>query len=58
MLEVIFGDSAAGSLSVAMGKGKHIGGATSVVILGDEDEKQRITAEEIRESLRRAEEQL
>lgn len=56
MLEVVFGDSAAGSLSVAMGKGKHIGGATSVVILGDEDEKQRITDEEIRESLRKAEE--
>lgn len=33
MVEVVFSDSAAGSLSIAMGGGRHVGGAVSVAIL-------------------------
>ena len=32
MVEVVFGESAAGSLSIAMGKGRFIGGATGVIL--------------------------
>ena len=53
MLEVVFSDSAAGSMAVAMGKGKDIGGVASVIVAGDGPKP---SPEEIQEMERQAQE--
>ena len=55
MLEVVFSDSAAGSLSVAMGGGRHVGGAVSVSILRSDGRKP--TKAKLKKAQREAEEQ-
>lgn len=57
MVEIVFGDSAAGSLKMAQGfgKGGYAGGAVSVCILRDDGREP--TEEEIREAQQKAEEE-
>ena len=57
MLEVVFSDSAAGSMSVAFGHKHIIGGATAVIVVNDVGEKDRtITQAEIEKFRHKAEE--
>ncbi len=50
MLEIVFSENAGGALRIAMGKGKYVGGASAVGIIGseggikDEISKQRMDA--------------
>ena len=53
MLEVVFSDSAAGTMAVAIGHKGYLGGATSVIITNDDG---TITQEEIEKFQRQAEE--
>jgi len=57
MVEIVFGDSAAGSLKMAQGfgKGGYVGGAVSVCILRDDGSEP--TEEEIQEARKKAEEE-
>lgn len=57
MVEIVFGDSAAGSLKMAQGfgRGSYVGGAVSVCILRDDGSEP--TEEEIQEAQQRAEEE-
>lgn len=56
MLEVVFSDSAAGSLSLAMGKGSHPGGAVGVVVTHSDGSKP--TQEELTAAQQEAEAQM
>lgn len=56
MIEILFSESAAASLSVAACNGKNIGGVSSAIIVGEDGESQASNQEEIQKMIREHEE--
>ena len=56
MIEILFSESAAASLSVAACNGKNIGGVSSAIIVGEDGENQASNQEEIQKMIREHEE--
>lgn len=56
MIEILFSESAAASLSVAACNGKNIGGVSSAIIVGEDGENQASNQEEIQKMIRDSEE--
>ena len=56
MIEILFSESAAASLSVAVCNGKNIGGVSSAIIVGEDGESQASNQEEIQKMIREHEE--
>lgn len=56
MIEILFSESAAASLSVAACNSKNIGGVSSAIIVGEDGENQASNQEEIQKMIRESEE--